>query len=86
LLPTFPDDLRCAIAGVSPMRLRTLLVLVVVGRAPSFALVALAGDSTAATRPFAALTALGVVGFVPAVVYAYRDRSGATGADDDTVG
>jgi uncharacterized membrane protein YdjX (TVP38/TMEM64 family) len=83
LLPTFPDDLLCALAGVSPIRLRTLLVLVVVGRAPSFAL---AGDSAAAARPFAALTALGVVAPVSAFVYTYRDRSGATGADDDTAG
>ena len=84
LLPTFPDDLLCALAGVSPMRLRTLLVLVVVGRAPSFALVAFAGDSAAASRPLAALTALGLVALVAALVYAYRDGAGATGTDDDT--
>lgn len=84
LLPTFPDDLLCALAGVSPMRLRTLLVLVVVGRAPSFALVAFAGDSAAASRPLAALTALGLVALVAALVYAHRDGVGATGTDDDT--
>jgi uncharacterized membrane protein YdjX (TVP38/TMEM64 family) len=78
LLPTFPDDLLCALAGVSAMRLRTLLALVVVGRAPSFALVAYAGDSAAADRPLAALTALGAVALVAAVVYGVRsDRLAA---------
>lgn len=86
LLPTFPDDLLCALAGVSPIRLRTLLLLVVVGRAPSFALVAFAGDSAAAARPLAALTALGAVAFIAALVYGYRSIADATGADDDTAG
>ncbi|WP_343218033.1 TVP38/TMEM64 family protein [Haloplanus halophilus] len=72
LLPTFPDDLLCALAGVSTMRLRTLLALVVVGRAPSFALVAYAGDSAAAAEPLAALTALGGVALLTAAVYAVR--------------
>lgn len=72
LLPTFPDDLLCALAGVSAMRFRTLLVLVVVGRAPSFVLAAYAGDSAAAARPLAALTALGAVALVTALVYGVR--------------
>jgi uncharacterized membrane protein YdjX (TVP38/TMEM64 family) len=72
LLPTFPDDLLCALAGVSTMRLRTLLILVVVGRAPSFALVAYAGNRAAASRPLAALTALAGIALVAALVYAGR--------------
>lgn len=84
LLPTFPDDLLCALAGVSPMRLRTLLALVIVGRAPSFALVAFAGDSAATSRPLAALTALGGVALVTALVYGYRAHT--TGVDGETGG
>jgi uncharacterized membrane protein YdjX (TVP38/TMEM64 family) len=72
VLPTFPDDVLCALAGVSSMRLRTLLALVVVGRAPSFALVAYAGDRAAAARPLAALAALGGVALVTALVYGVR--------------
>jgi uncharacterized membrane protein YdjX (TVP38/TMEM64 family) len=83
LLPTFPDDLLCALAGVSPMRLRTFLVLLVVGRAPSFALVAFAGDSAAASRPLAALTAVAVVALVAALVYGYRSLTDATAIVDD---
>jgi uncharacterized membrane protein YdjX (TVP38/TMEM64 family) len=84
LLPTFPDDLLCALAGVSPMRLRTFLVLLIVGRAPSFALVAFAGDRAAASRPVAALTAVALVALVAALVYGYRSRTTVVG--DDTGG
>jgi uncharacterized membrane protein YdjX (TVP38/TMEM64 family) len=83
LLPTFPDDLLCALAGVSPMRLRTFLALLIVGRAPSFALVAFAGDSAAASRPLAALTAVAVVALVAALVYGYRSLTDATAIVDD---
>jgi uncharacterized membrane protein YdjX (TVP38/TMEM64 family) len=83
LLPTFPDDLLCALAGVSPMRLRTFLALLIVGRAPSFVLVAFAGDSAATSRPLAALTAVAVVAIVAALVYGYRSLADATAIVDD---
>jgi uncharacterized membrane protein YdjX (TVP38/TMEM64 family) len=85
LLPTFPDDVLCALAGVSAMRLRTLLALVVVGRAPSFAVVAYAGDSAAAARPLAALAALAAVALSTAVVYGIRS-SRLSGAGGDRAG
>jgi len=74
LLPTFPDDVLCFIAGVSEIRLRTLLTLVVIGRTPSFFAVAYAGDRlvTDGVRAFAViLVLLGVLSFV---VYRVRGR------------
>jgi uncharacterized membrane protein YdjX (TVP38/TMEM64 family) len=50
LLPTFPDDVLCFIAGLSELSLRRFLLLVVVGRFPSFLLVAYAGTSLAEAR------------------------------------
>lgn len=47
LLPTFPDDALCVIAGLSPIRPRTFLVLLVVGRAPTFVAAAYAGAGVA---------------------------------------
>lgn len=44
LLPTFPDDLLCFVAGVSDIEGRRFLTLVAVGRAPSFLAVAYAGE------------------------------------------
>jgi uncharacterized membrane protein YdjX (TVP38/TMEM64 family) len=58
LLPTFPDDAICFVAGLSEIRTRRFLVLLVVGRLPSFAAVALAGDQLATDD----LLALGAVG------------------------
>lgn len=47
LLPTFPDDALCALAGVTELTYRRFIVLLIVGRAPTFFAAALAGTSTA---------------------------------------
>jgi uncharacterized membrane protein YdjX (TVP38/TMEM64 family) len=78
LLPTFPDDAVCALAGLTPLRLRTLLVLVVVGRLPTFLLVALAGDNLAAARYETVLLVVGVGVAFTLAVYAVRDRLAET--------
>lgn len=80
LLPTFPDDLLCFLAGVSEVRLRDLLVLVLVGRAPSFVLAAYAGQGAAAGRYWLAVAVLAVLAVVTVIVGRYRDGlSGAAG-------
>jgi uncharacterized membrane protein YdjX (TVP38/TMEM64 family) len=78
LLPTFPDDAVCALAGLTPLRLRTLVVLVVLGRLPTFLLVALAGDSLAAARYETVLLVAGVAVAFTVAVYAVRDRLSET--------
>lgn len=45
LLPVFPDDALCVVAGVWEIRPRTFGVLLIVGRAPSFLAAAYAGTS-----------------------------------------
>jgi uncharacterized membrane protein YdjX (TVP38/TMEM64 family) len=85
LLPTFPDDALCALAGLWPIGTRTFLVLLVVGRAPSFLLAAHAGTSLESG-------ALGEVGIVLTglvlvflAVYVGRDRiEAALGPDEST--
>jgi uncharacterized membrane protein YdjX (TVP38/TMEM64 family) len=74
LLPTFPDDALCFVAGLSEIRVRTVLVLVLVGRAPSFLAVALAGDQLAASRLWTVLALLGLLSVLSFVVYRKRDR------------
>ncbi|RLM96328.1 TVP38/TMEM64 family protein [Haloarcula sp. Atlit-7R] len=74
LLPTFPDDLLCFVAGISDLRLRTFLAFVVVGRAPSFLAASYAGDRLAGGHVgtfLAVVTALAVLSFV---VFALRKR------------
>jgi uncharacterized membrane protein YdjX (TVP38/TMEM64 family) len=74
LLPTFPDDLLCFLAGLSEIRLRTLLVLVVVGRAPSFVAVAAAGGELAAADYDAVLALTAALALATVLVYYGRDR------------
>lgn len=74
LVPMFPDDLLCFVAGVSAIRFRTFLVLVLVGRTPSFLLVAYAGTNVAnGTYQMAALV-LVVLGTVSLLAAYRRER------------
>jgi len=77
LLPAFPDDALCALAGLSPLRLRTLVVLVAVGRLPTFALAAAAGQNAGAANYEAVALLVGVGVGASAVVYRYRDELAA---------
>ncbi|MFC7139302.1 TVP38/TMEM64 family protein [Halosimplex aquaticum] len=74
LLPVFPDDLLCFVAGLSELRLRTVLALVAVGRTPSFLVAAFAGERLADGElvVFAAVSAAVVVGSL--AVYVGRKR------------
>jgi len=74
LLPTFPDDLLCFVAGLTDLRLRRFLVLVVVGRTPTFVAVAYAGTrlSDGVLGQFALVVTVLTLGSV--AVYATRDR------------
>ena len=74
LLPTFPDDLLCFVAGLTDLRLRRFLALVVVGRTPTFVAVAYAGTrlSDGVLSQFALVVTVLTLGSV--AVYATRDR------------
>lgn len=47
LLPAFPDDIICYIAGLSKIPLRTLITISLLGRAPSVLIVSLSGAGIA---------------------------------------
>lgn len=72
LLPTFPDDLLCAVVGLTDVRLRTFLAVVLVGRTPSFLAVAYAGGRLAGGAVTTALAVLAVLTLATAAVYAVR--------------
>ncbi len=78
LLPTFPDDVLCFVVGLSRLRLRTLIALVVFGRGPSFLVVAYAGRHAAGGQYGQTLAVLTALAVASAVVYAGRDRIVAT--------
>jgi uncharacterized membrane protein YdjX (TVP38/TMEM64 family) len=73
LLPAFPDDAICFLAGLSELRARRFLLLLVVGRVPSFAAVSLAGDQFARAQVVPFLVVGTTFVFVSVVGYTRRD-------------
>lgn len=74
LLPTFPDDALCALAGLTELHYRRFLVLLVVGRTPTFFAAALAGTSTANGEFTHAGLVVAVLSVVSVAVYYFRGR------------
>lgn len=74
LLPTFPDDLLCAVAGCADIRLRRFLALVLVGRTPSFLAVAYAGGQLSHGRLVGAVAVVSLLCLVSGLVYVTRHR------------
>jgi uncharacterized membrane protein YdjX (TVP38/TMEM64 family) len=74
LIPGLPDDAICFLAGLTRIPIRRLVVVAVVGRAPGFLLVAVAGSDLATGRAGPALWLLGVVSVLSLFGYLYRDR------------
>jgi uncharacterized membrane protein YdjX (TVP38/TMEM64 family) len=74
LLPTFPDDLLCFLAGVSKIRRSELLILILVGRTPSFALAAYAGQGAATGHYWLVVGLVAALAVVTIVVGRYRTR------------
>lgn len=58
LLPAFPDDLICYIAGLTKIPIRTLVLVSLAGRLPVYAILSFAGDGLAGSNlnPIIALT------------------------------
>jgi len=73
LLPTFPDDVLCLVAGLTDLRFRTFLALVV-GRTPTFVAAAYAGTWLARGAVGRFAIALAALALASVVVYAARDR------------
>ena len=74
LVPGLPDDALCFVCGLTPIPLRSLVVLSFVGRIPGYALLSLAGGRFATHRPLEAALILAVVALAAIVGYLARDR------------
>lgn len=72
LLPAFPDDALCLLAGLTEIRYRRFLALLVVGRTPTFVVAAVAGTSFADGRVVEGLVVAATGVLVTAVVYRFR--------------
>lgn len=78
LLPTFPDDALCLMAGLTELRYRRFLVLLIGGRTPMFLASAVAGTSLASGRLDQVLLVVAGLAVVSAVVYRFRSRLSST--------
>lgn len=74
LLPTFPDDVICLVAGLTNIRFRTFLALIVVGRTPGFLATAYAGTNLAEGRVDIFLTITVALLIVSFAIYYYRQE------------
>jgi len=74
LLPTFPDDLLCFVAGLTDLWLRRFLNPVVVGRTPMFVAVTFAGTQLADGMFGQFIFALSVLTLSSVAVYLTRDH------------
>jgi uncharacterized membrane protein YdjX (TVP38/TMEM64 family) len=74
LIPGLPDDAICFLAGVSDIDTRSFLVASVVGRAPGYFLVALAGARLAEARTAETTALLVALAIVSATGYLFRGR------------
>lgn len=74
LLPAFPDDLICFLAGLTAIPIRTLIVISILGRLPGYYLLALTGGDLAngGISP-AVLTAVIVALFAILVAYLQKE-------------
>ena len=72
LLPTFPDDALCLMAGLTELRYRRFLILLLVGRTPTFLASAVAGTSLASGHLSRVLIVLAGLAVVSAAVYHFR--------------
>jgi uncharacterized membrane protein YdjX (TVP38/TMEM64 family) len=74
LLPAFPDDALCALAGLTQLDYRRFLFLLVVGRTPTFLAAAVAGTSAASGDLAEAGLVIAGLATASAVVYYFRER------------
>ena len=74
LLPFFPDDLICFVAGLTKIRIRTLVLISFLGRLPTNLIYAFAGDGVANANTDLVLYVLGIGLVMAAVAWWKRDK------------
>ena len=74
LIPGLPDDVLCFVGGLTPIPLRKLVLVAVLGRAPAFFLVNVFGDSLARGDTPMTVALLALIVGLSLAGYRYRDR------------
>jgi uncharacterized membrane protein YdjX (TVP38/TMEM64 family) len=74
LIPGLPDDALCFLGGLTPIPIRKLVVVAIVGRTPAFFLVNVLGDRVAAGDVRTAVALFVLVAVLSVLGYLKRDR------------
>ncbi len=73
LLPLFPDDTICYIAGLTKIKIRILVIICALGRLPGLFVLNLVGNGVASSNLIFPLLFLGGAMVVSLLIYFYRD-------------
>lgn len=74
LLPAFPDDIICYAAGLTAIRIRTLVLISVLGRLPGYFLLSLTGSGVAESNAILVAVVVGVLAAIGVVGLWQRKR------------
>ncbi|WP_026395749.1 TVP38/TMEM64 family protein [Acetobacterium malicum] len=74
LFPLFPDDMLCFIAGLSPMPVKTFILIVMLARTPSVFINTMIGAGIMDDRPTQFMIAVTIYAVLIAVLYFNRKR------------
>lgn len=74
LLPAFPDDLICFIAGLTAIRIRTLILISVLGRLPGYLVLSFTGSGVAENNIKMVAIILSIVMVISALAFWQRRR------------
>lgn len=74
LLPFFPDDFICFVAGLTKIRIRTLVIVTFLGRLPTNLIYAFAGEGIANDNTELVLYVLGIGIIAAAIAWWKRDK------------
>ncbi|MBI2609582.1 TVP38/TMEM64 family protein [Candidatus Giovannonibacteria bacterium] len=74
LLPAFPDDAICYIAGLTKIKIRTLMSISIIGRLPGYAVLSVVGSGVKQGRVIQSAILFALMLVFAAFAYFYRDR------------
>ncbi|HEX7100032.1 MAG TPA: TVP38/TMEM64 family protein [Acidimicrobiia bacterium] len=86
LLPAFPDDVISFIAGLTPIPIRTLVLISLAGRLPGYVLLSLGGNGLAYDNMNPIVVIGGVVAVIVALAYWKREWLHEMIASGDVIG
>jgi len=74
LMPGLPDDAICFIAGLTKIKIRTLVIISAVGRFPGYFLTVLIGKGFALNNPRFSMIIFGILVLLSVAIFIYRDK------------